>query len=103
MIAENAENDIQIHFASQFSLPGELWSKYVMEVVTLNLQENVAECGLNCKLHPTGCDFFALDHPNCYLASFSTSESDLVNDPQSIMTYHSARNYQIMIACFLTL
>lgn len=71
-----------------FDLPDFSWNRYMTEIIDLEDNEGLTECGVKCELHMTQCDFFAYAGSKCYLGIYSQIEGATVVVEEYIKTYH---------------
>ena len=88
----NAKMEIDNIYNAQFQLSGELWNKFIIDIIDLGSGEDYVECGVHCKLHSKGCDFFLTDLGQCLLGLYSQTDGYLIKDPNELMSYHNSSN-----------
>ena len=84
----NAWSDISSRFNEHFTLSSYIWNKYIFETHALQTSDHSIECGLQCELSPSQCDFFCSSSGKCYLGRYSHWASGTVSDNSLPLTYH---------------
>ena len=93
----NTKSHVDSKYNLIFGLPGNIWSRYVIEeMISLDAftsSENLyKDCAVRCDLHADKCDFFMYRTNNpydCYLATYaSEDDGSIVTSDDEFNSYH---------------